>query len=172
MLFKGFGNRLHIGRNHIIARLNGRHVGLGAVEQRAQALGLLSNAFKAFQLGNQIGQDIADFARFAVFDIGQNGIGEGGYLLLRVGAVKHHMIGIGHVDRTGKAGNLRLFFFSKVFIQRSGNGIVRIGRRRRFQLSHSLSHGFLHGFFFRLESQYGYFLFTHFIFPPQWMFLL
>lgn len=62
MLLKRGRDGLDILRYRIVARLHGGQLRLGVEEQPAQALGLLGRAFKALELGDQVGQDIPHLA--------------------------------------------------------------------------------------------------------------
>ena len=73
-------------------------MGVGVVEQAAQALGLLRVAFKALELSDQVHQHFAHLAGVLGLDGLQGRVGEIGDLLLGIRAEEQHMVGVAHVQ--------------------------------------------------------------------------
>ena len=163
MLLKRGGNGLDILRYRVVARLHGGQLRLGVEKQPAQTLGLLGRAFKFLEFANQIAQDIFCFARVSTFDSLKNAISKIGQFFLRIRAVEHHMVRVGHIDGAGKALDLGALLSAEVIIQRGGDGVIGIGGFGRFQLCHSLLQRLLRAGL-GVEGQNGYFLFVHGLF--------
>ena len=123
--FQGSRNILDIGRNLAVAGLHPFNFVFTLGEKARQAFFLLRIPFKAFQLGNEVDQHIADFARILCFYGIQSGLGKIGNPLLGIRSEQQHVIGIGHIHLLDKIIDSLFFGFCQ---------LAFIKARKRFRL--------------------------------------